>query len=189
VCANGGESDLVSTIAPTKATSPPLTPLTVPFSVAIDTREQYPYTFTGLVADARHRRRPLAVPTVRAGLPAGDYSIVGCETAVAIERKSLADLFMTIGQGRGRFARELERLCDPSYTFAAVVVEGEWSVAVNSPPRHSRFPAKNVFRTVVSWQQRYRPVHWWWCPGRAFAEITTFRILERWWRGKTSPDQ
>lgn len=51
--------------------------------IAVDTREQLPW-FDGQPWAAR---RTLAV---------GDYSIVGCEGKVAVERKSLEDLYSTI---------------------------------------------------------------------------------------------
>jgi hypothetical protein len=99
---------------------------------------------------------------------------------VAIERKSLADLYSTLGQGRQRFARELERL--NGYEFTAVVVEAEWSVVIGSPPAYSQLLPKTVYRSVIAWQVRYPKVHWWFVPGRDFAEVTTFRLLERYWK-------
>jgi len=78
--------------------------------IAIDTREQKPYGFD-----------PTRVSTVRCALPAGDYSLAGRETVVAIERKSLEDFVSTTIHARARFARELQRMA--AYDFACVVVE------------------------------------------------------------------
>ena len=78
--------------------------------IAVDTREQEPYGFD-----------PTRVSTVRRALPAGDYSLAGRETTVAIERKSLEDFVSTTIHARERFARELRRLA--AYDFACVVVE------------------------------------------------------------------
>lgn len=75
--------------------------------IVIDTREQRPYQ----IDDA-----------IRAKLDAGDYSVEGYESRIAIERKSLDDWIGTILRNRERFARELARLS--AYDFAAVVVEG-----------------------------------------------------------------
>lgn len=152
---------------------------TVAFTVIVDTREQTPFTFEALRGDAKEKRRPLVVPTVRACLGQGDYSIYGHENAIAIERKSLCDLFNTLGQGRDRFIRELERLA--TLAWAAVVVEADWPTVLESPPPFSLLRPKTVYRSVIAWQQRFPRVHWWMCPGRAFAEVTTFRILERFW--------
>ena len=77
-----------------------------PFTIAIDTREQRPYEFPG---------------AERMTLPTGDYSIVGLEDQVAIERKSKTDAYSSLGQARARFRRELERLA--KFDYAAIVVE------------------------------------------------------------------
>ena len=50
-------------------------------TVVVDTREQEPYSFDSDKVSA-----------VRKALPAGDYSLVGLEERVAVERKSLTDL-------------------------------------------------------------------------------------------------
>lgn len=154
--------------------------IAAPFTVVVDSREQTPFAFTGLHGDARHGRQPLTVRTVTAGLSAGDYSIEGFERQVAIERKSLCDLFNTLGQARARFIRELGRL--HAMEFAAVVVEAGWEEVLQRPPPRSRLLPKTVYRSVLAWQQRYYRVHWWLCPSRGFAEVTTFRMLERFWK-------
>ncbi|HZT79596.1 MAG TPA: ERCC4 domain-containing protein [Gemmataceae bacterium] len=155
-------------------------PLTVPFTVLIDHREKRPFRFAGLRADAKQGRRPLTVPTRRVQLQTGDYTVEGLEDRVAVERKSLEDLFGTLAQCRDRFERELIRLarCD----FAAVVIEADWLTILASPPERSELRPKSVFRSVLAWQQRHPTVHWWACWNRAFAETVTFRLLERFWK-------
>jgi DNA excision repair protein ERCC-4 len=148
-----------------------------PFVLLIDQREKLPFSFAGLRSDARQGRLPLTVRTQRGYLPTGDYSIAGMEKWVAIERKSVADCFATVAQHRRRFERELARL--QSLRFAAVVVEGDWREVLFSPPRWSQLSPKVVFRSVVAWQQRFPGCHWWFCPGRAMAEVVTYRLLER----------
>lgn len=159
-------------------------PVVCPFTIIVDTREQRPFTFQALRTDADKGRRPLHVSTYRDCLPSGDYSIAGADYSVLIERKSKDDLFGTIGQGRARFQRELERLAQADY--AAVVVEADWSMMHHVPPAYSQLTLKTVFRSVVAWQVRFPNVHWWFCPGRAFAEVATFRILERVWKDAQS---
>jgi DNA excision repair protein ERCC-4 len=151
----------------------------VPFApiIIVDTREQAPYTFAGIPSDTPEGGGPYSVTIARRTLQSGDYSIEGLESIVAVERKSIADLFGTIGQGRDRFVRELERLS--AYRYAAVVFEATWDQIVFDPPAHSRLSAKTVHRSIVAWQQRFPRVHWWPCGNRRFAEITTFRILKR----------
>ncbi|MCP4680075.1 MAG: hypothetical protein GY854_32200 [Deltaproteobacteria bacterium] len=78
--------------------------------VIVDTREQHPYAFD-----------PEKIRVVRRALPAGDYSIEGHESTVAVERKSLDDFASTVIHSRGRFRKELKLL--ESYDAACVVVE------------------------------------------------------------------
>jgi ERCC4-type nuclease len=148
-----------------------------PHVIVIDTREQKPFLFDSIRADKADGGGELAVRIERGTLKAGDYSLAGHETSVAIERKSLADLFGTIGGGRKRFEAELARLT--SFRVAAVVVEAEWSDVLIRPPKRSKLSPKTVYRSVIAWQQRFQTVHWWFMPNRVVAEVTTFRILER----------
>lgn len=148
-----------------------------PCPVLIDTREQLPYRFAGIPADAAFGGGIWQVPRRTVQLPTGDYSLDGYASRVAVERKSISDLFGTLGQGRDRFIRELERLNE--MPFACVVVEAEWSEIFDSPPEHSRLEPRTVWRSVLAWMQRFPRVHWLPCPGREFAEVATLRILER----------
>lgn len=154
--------------------------LLCPFTVIVDSREQSPFTFRGFRGDASQKRRPLVVRTVVAGLASGDYSIEGFENRVAVERKSLSDLFGTLGNGRERFERELQRLS--AMEFAAVVIEAGWSSIIGSPPPQSKLTPKTVFRSVIAWQQEFPGIHWWTLDTRSLAEHATFRILERFWK-------
>jgi DNA excision repair protein ERCC-4 len=151
--------------------------ITFPGVVLVDRREKAPYPFTGFRAGDRQGRRPLLVPTRKVTLAAGDYSLGGLQGKVAIERKSLEDLFKTVGQDRERFHRELEKL--NKLCFAAVVVEADWATILNDPPAESRLPPKVVFRSVIAWQQRFPRVHWWTVAGRRLGETVTLRLLER----------
>lgn len=149
-------------------------PNVFPCVVLIDTREQRPFLFNP------EQLGGTAVAVEFVTLASGDYSLNGYERSVAIERKSAADLFGTVTQGRDRFVRELARLAD--FRYAAVVVEAEWSEVCFGERKYTETTPKTVYRSVLAWQQRYPRVHWWFCPGREFAEYTTFRILERFWR-------
>lgn len=153
-----------------------------PAVVVIDQREKRPFGFAAVRADAREGGGVLAVPTATVLLPTGDYSLAGLEAEVAVERKSIDDLYGTLGGQRERFERELERLS--AMRFAAVVVEAELSEVLGSPPPRSQLSPKTVVRSVMAWQQRYPRVHWWFCPGREVAEVVTLRILDRYLRDR-----
>lgn len=149
-------------------------------TILIDSREQQPYAFVGLRADQRQGGGPLVIETRTAYLETGDYSLEGYTDRVAVERKSLNDLFGTIGQARDRFERELARLNEMD--VALVVFEADWLTVFQEPPKFSKLEPKIVFRSVLAWVQRYPRVHWFPAPDRAFAEATTFRFLERFHR-------
>jgi ERCC4-type nuclease len=86
----------------------------LPVTIVIDSREQEPYGFN-----------PQLVRPVRRALPAGDYSVEGLESTLAVERKTLDDFVGTVIRERERFYRELRRL--EHYSRACVVVEDSWA--------------------------------------------------------------
>ena len=152
--------------------------ISVPYTVAVDSREQHPYIFRGYFADEKYGRLPLVIPIQVIGLKSGDYSILGMEDRISVERKSLADLYGTLSAGRKRFEAEMSRLA--SLECAAVVIEASLSDLIHSPPSRSKVSPKVIYRTWISWQHRWR-VPWHLCDSRALAERTTFRILDWFW--------
>jgi hypothetical protein len=155
-------------------------PFVLPFKIIVDGAEKLPYRFQGLSTDAALKSRPLVVPVEWAHLKTGDYSIEGWKKHVTVERKTKNDLYTTLGQGRARFEREHERMAAMGAGSSIVVIEASWDEILNDPPRRSRLHPKTVFRTFLSWSQKYC-VPWYAMESRRFAEITTFRWLEKWW--------
>lgn len=156
----------------------PEKPIQCPFTILVDQREKAPYRFTGIRADADKQGRPVVVETKIAFLKTGDYSIEGLEKCIAIERKSLEDLYSTLGQHRDRFEEEHDRLM--YMNKAAVVIEADLSYAMANPPTRSRLTPKSVYRTYLAWQWRYG-VPWIWAGSRVGAEKTTFHLLRMFW--------
>ena len=144
------------------------------FVIAVDTREQAPFVFQTITGD---RGRLLEVATCVEGLKTGDYSISGLEEAIAVERKSKADLYGTVGRGRARFERELSRLA--AMQAPAIVIECDLASLLR-PPARSRVHPPSVLNSLIAWSVRHRiPV--WPCPDRRFAEILTYRLLRHFW--------
>src|SRR5207245_8419007 len=82
----------------------------------VDSNEQTPYDFRGLVRIAG---------TIRQALPAGDYAIADAPGLFCVERKSVAELYASTSNSsdnRPRFLRELERLVPFPNRF--LMVEG-----------------------------------------------------------------
>ena len=147
-----------------------------PFVVVVDTREQHPFAFRSITGE---RGRVIEIATCRAGLKTGDYSIRGLEDVVAVERKSKTDLYGTVGRGRARFEKEIERLA--AMEVPAVVLECDLSSLLR-PPERSRVSPSSVLNSLIAWSVRHRiPVRP--CPGRRFAELVTYRLLPHFWTG------
>lgn len=147
-----------------------------PFTIGVDTREQLPYDF----ASVKNPILPFSV--IGATLETGDYTAIGHEAELCVERKSKADAFKSFGDDRERFEREIVRMS--AYRFAAVIIEAEWSEIFTEPPRHSqRMRPKTILASALAWSQRYG-VHFYAVPGRGFAEQLTYRIIERWVRDR-----
>jgi len=149
-----------------------------PFTVAIDTREQQPFSFRGIKADADQAGKTFIIPTVRTTLRSGDYSIVGYEEAISIERKSHEDLYQTLTRDHQRFVRELERLT--TYAYSEVVIEASWGKLL-SPPANSRIAPKAISRAIQSLKLQFPSTQWTMAPDRRFAERYTFQILRKFW--------
>lgn len=154
--------------------------ITVPFTILRDDRERAcGYRFAALTADAAQKNKPLVIPIEERRLITGDYSLLGFEDLVTVERKSLEDLYSTLGgfgDSRDRFEAEHQRMSQ--LAFAAVVIEADWATILTRPPERSRLNPKTVYRTAISWTQRYG-VHWFAMPDRDLAEITTYHILRK----------
>ena len=163
-----------------------MAPYVFPGTIVIDTREQRPYTFAGIRADKSEGDGMLTVVTRRGTLASGDYSLDGHTARVAVERKSKTDLWGTLGKGRARFVRELERLNEMD--AALVLVEDQLSDVLGKPPAYSRQNPKAIYRTILAFWVRFPRVSWAFVPGREFAESTAFRYLQRylieWERGE-----
>lgn len=130
--------------------------------------------------------KKLELRTINRALPAGDYSIDGFDTRIAIERKSKEDLFHTLGRNRDRFSRELEKL--NSYEFAAILVEAEWGDCMMNPPQ-SKFAPVSLDGMINAFMIRFPRVHWVFRPGRYVASKAAFKLLDRFHRDSIKNDK
>jgi ERCC4-type nuclease len=141
-------------------TAPPWPPELV---IAIDTREQAPWRFP------QSRRVTLAT---------GDYSVVGLEDRVTIERKSKIDAYGSIGRGRERFKREWQRMA--RFEYAAVVIEASLEDFLIAPDRSLVHPSAAV-GTLAAWSVRYG-VHVQFASDRRLAAAWAGRVLRQFWQ-------
>jgi len=109
-------------------------------TIIVDSREQSPLPIRRL-------------PTVRAGLLAGDYGIAGADTLFAVERKSIPDIVSCCaGSNRDRFERELCRL--RGYRFKRLLIVGTQGEIAEGRYRSNVRPA-SVLHSLAAWECRY----------------------------------
>jgi ERCC4-type nuclease len=153
-----------------------------PFTILVDCREKHPYTFDRLLLGTYGNL--LLTKTEIEYLPTGDYAISGMADECVVERKTILDLYGSLGKNRPRLEREFERMECMSY--AAIVVEGDWKEICNPGRYHanwiSKMNPKAVYSTILSWQQRFPGVHWLTAGTRRMGEMLTFSALEWYWR-------
>lgn len=114
----------------------------------VDTREQSPLNLAPL-------------RTVAGSLCTGDYSVVGLESVVRIERKSLPDLVGCVGRERDRFEREVQRLL--AFPLRVLVVEATWQQVEShneaSPQWRGKVTSSQVVGSLLGWQAAGLSVH------------------------------
>jgi hypothetical protein len=129
------------------------------FTISVDTRERYAFTFT-----------EKAVEIDKRGLPVGDYGVFwNTELIAVVERKSLADL--THGVSDGSFPFQLAALA--SMPIAAVVLDERWSSVMKLDQGRGGWLAEQITRLQV----RHPNVTFAWCDTRKLAEDWTYRFL------------
>ena len=131
-----------------------------PVAIAVDTRERYPYRFSGHSAE-----------TARVALPAGDYAVHAADGGVlaAVERKTLNDLANSLANGA--LAYQLQRLAE--LPLSAVVVEARYSALHKLDHVDGGWLADQLARL----QARYREVQLVFADSRRYAEDWTYRYL------------
>ena len=133
--------------------------------IVVDSREQRPYTF-------KH-------PVITGTLATGDYSLLGFEDKVAVERKSIDDLVGCLkDDNRERFEKELAR--SRSLDYFCLVIEASLSDLVQGQYRSNINPAA-VVQSILALGVRYRvPV--WFAETRDLGQRITESILEKYAR-------
>lgn len=103
------------------------------------------------VADTREKAPlDLKLKTVTATLFCADYSIVGLEHLVAVERKSLEDLIGCVGRDRDRFEACIQRM--KGYETRVLVVEASWG-AVELGQWRGKVNPSHVKGALYSWMK------------------------------------
>ena len=117
------------------------------FTIIRDTREQ-----KGKGWLFRASANCEGVETVK--LDVGDYAIKGLEDVLCIERKTIGDLWNTLGAAKNykRFLREWERAKDHKMKF--LIIEGNLS-DIDKGYKWSKVPVANIHAKLLSMQINY----------------------------------
>ncbi|MGA9884018.1 MAG: ERCC4 domain-containing protein [Candidatus Acidiferrales bacterium] len=133
-----------------------------------------------ILVDSREQRA-LKFRTMRsekATLPTADYSVRGpgfdLRDTVLIERKSVADLVGSLGTGRERFERELERLA--KVRWKALVIEGDMREIAAGTRFAPKMTPKMIMSPLHAWCWKHG-IAVWPCPDRAWAARTVELLL------------
>jgi DNA excision repair protein ERCC-4 len=125
---------------------------TFEYIIVVDTREQKPLWEGDDIVTHK--------------LDVGDYSILGLENKICIERKSCGDLYQTLTIGMKRFKDELERARQLDYF--AIMVEGSFEKILGKKFTNSEFiktTGKQLMNTVSTLRVKYG-VHIIFCQNR-----------------------
>ena len=114
--------------------------------IIVDTREQLPFLFTDYKC-----------ATEKGTLGVGDYSLVGFEDRVSVERKSVDDLVQCLCHDRERFERELARA--RALERFVILVECDYQTLALGKYRSQMRPSA-VLQSLAAFQVRYGASIW-----------------------------
>lgn len=148
------------------------------YYVVKDTREQQGYTFSPFGS---------CVGMVEDKLDTGDYTILGLEDKVCIERKaSPEELALNLGKDKARFMAEIERMSSFPHKF--LILEFTIEELMNFPNMTKRIPDSKVSSVKVTGKyiskmltefQIYNDIHVLYCGDMRTAFLTVSTILKR----------
>jgi ERCC4-type nuclease len=112
-------------------------------TIAVDTREPEGQAWEPF----------FTVPTTRVTLATGDYSVLGAEEWIGIERKTLPDLIACLSHSRTRFIEELRRAQRIPEFY--VLVEASYQSLLRGDYQSQMNP-KGAWESVIALQSRFR---------------------------------
>jgi len=151
--------------------------------IIIDTREQQPWWFRREVDRGDCQ-------ICQGCLTTGDYSVDEMRELVAIERKSISDLWSCVGGGRDRFRNQFERLAE--IRWSCLIVEGSLTEVARyeSPSGNTRkLQASHVIGTITSWSLRHSVPVWYGGTIRESERLGFLWLRAAWreWISETAP--
>lgn len=115
------------------------------------------------------------IQVIRGALPTGDYSLVGFEDRISLERKTASDLIGCLSQDRTRFEKELARA--RNFEMFAVILETSFQNLTGGYYR-SGMKSQAVIQSIAAFSIRYR-VPFLFCGNRAGGELMVYSLLSK----------
>jgi DNA excision repair protein ERCC-4 len=139
------------------------------FYMVVDSREQKPL-FKGV-------NTVIGKCIVHRALKYGDYSILGFEDRISIERKSLPDLYSTLGKGRTRFEKEIRGLS--TYEWKGLLIEGSEDDCY-TPDQYSAIHPNSVYHSIAA--MNILGFHIYWAKNRTRARDFVLSRLTKYYK-------
>jgi len=141
-----------------------------------------PEDFPGIAIDSREQEEtrlqfPEGVHSEVVALKTGDYSLLGHENFVTVERKAWSDMLSCITIGRERFERELIRMRPLVRKW--ILIETDSWVSLGEPGKHTNVNVASVLNSLVSWSVVY-DIHILMVP-REHSWKMVLLLLNFWW--------
>jgi len=96
------------------------------------------------------------VEMVKKHILCGDYSIVGAEKLLTIEKKrNLDELATCCGKGRERFERQWVRACEIGYRWKYLITQGCRYIDVCEGNYRSKLNPLSFTQTLTDWEDDY----------------------------------
>lgn len=135
-----------------------------------------PFHSSMIVVDSREAL-PIGFPgATTAALPTGDYSLLGAEHRITLERKTLADFYACVGRERKRFEKELERLV--GFEYAAVIIEASLANLLQGY-EYSRVHPHSAIGSVLAWSVKYNRLPFFFADNRKHCRAIIYRLLKK----------
>lgn len=149
--------------------------------IIADTREINVYHFNPRFAPHHLKEHYANVTVTRAKLDTGDYSLLGFESVIAVERKaSLTELVGNLSADRERFEKELQRAMDLKYFY--VVIEAPFHLLMAGQYR-SMMDRHAAVQSIVAFMERYC-IPFIFAGNRIAGEYLTWSILHQFLRSQ-----
>jgi ERCC4-type nuclease len=145
--------------------------------IVIDTRESDPLFHYG-------GRLKKGIPVIRKKLEYGDYALQGFTDGFVVERKKHGDLYGSLGKGRERFYRELDRMSTAERPY--IMVEGTESDILQSFKYSRMHP--NVIRQSIASIEMTRGIPFYYSGNSKQSELWLIDRMVKYYRWKRGGD-